>query len=199
MEDSNLSRIVRQVMLLSPCLSWKVVATALGTGKSVRQCRERWRNVLDPNLKRGAWTPTEDKTLCEMLARVGPKWAVLAEHLPGRTDTSVKNRFSALYRRDPGVRHVLAEHSAAASAQPQLPNDISKLNTSATEPTEHEMRESSDFDLPNELRGLCWTKPVDLTDASSTLPTITQLMQSSLAASARPTADFYLKQLVSDL
>eukprot|EP00300_Choanocystis_sp_HF-7_P015120 c18939_g1_i7.p2 GENE.c18939_g1_i7~~c18939_g1_i7.p2 ORF type:complete len:109 (-),score=21.52 c18939_g1_i7:593-919(-) len=27
----------------------------------IGQCRERWRNVLDPSINRGLWTPEEDR------------------------------------------------------------------------------------------------------------------------------------------
>ena len=28
-----------------------------------KQCRERWRNYLDPDISKGDWTPAEDNTL----------------------------------------------------------------------------------------------------------------------------------------
>jgi len=37
---------------------WTTVANALG-GRGGKQCRERWHNHLDPEVKKGGWTAEE--------------------------------------------------------------------------------------------------------------------------------------------
>mmetsp|Transcript_29215 Transcript_29215/g.61434 ORF Transcript_29215/g.61434 Transcript_29215/m.61434 type:complete len:298 (-) Transcript_29215:159-1052(-) len=77
---------------------WPLVAKAL-TGRTGKQCRERWHNHLKNGLSKGAWSDSEKDRL-ELLFKVhGPKWSLIAKHLPGRTDNSIKNFWHATYKR----------------------------------------------------------------------------------------------------
>ena len=68
-------------------------------GRMGKQCRERWYNTLNPNLKKIAWTEEEDAILKQQHALVGNKWSLIAKHLKGRSDNDVKNHFYASLRR----------------------------------------------------------------------------------------------------
>lgn len=48
------------------------------------QCRERWLNHLDPNLKKGEWSKEEDAILLDAQAKWGNAWTRIADLLPGR-------------------------------------------------------------------------------------------------------------------
>ena len=52
---------------------WPEVAAQLGTGRTGKQCRERWRNYLRPGIQKGRWTEEEEQTLQDMYATFGPK------------------------------------------------------------------------------------------------------------------------------
>ena len=78
--------------------NWSTLAANL-PGRLGKQCRERWVNSLDPELKRKPWTQEEDDILIKYQRSWGNKWAKIAHFLPGRTDNSVKNRWNSSLKR----------------------------------------------------------------------------------------------------
>ena len=47
---------------------WSEIAERI-EGRIGKQCRERWFNHLDPNIKKGPWTDEEDRILIEAQGR----------------------------------------------------------------------------------------------------------------------------------
>ena len=43
---------------------WSLIASNL-PGRTGKQCRERWHNQLDPNIKKECWTDEEDRVLLQ--------------------------------------------------------------------------------------------------------------------------------------
>ena len=77
---------------------WNEVARCVKTKTDV-QCRERWANVLSPNVRQGAWTKEEDEILCAEVAKHGlGKWALVARAIPNRTDNHCWRRWKELKR-----------------------------------------------------------------------------------------------------
>ncbi|KAG2486600.1 hypothetical protein HYH03_014768 [Edaphochlamys debaryana] len=68
--------------------------------KGSKQCRRRWKNYLNADLKSGGWTAEEDRILMEGHRLYGNKWTEIAKMVGGRTDNAVKNRYAALCKRD---------------------------------------------------------------------------------------------------
>ncbi|ORY80928.1 Homeodomain-like protein [Protomyces lactucae-debilis] len=94
-EDALLLDLVREI---GP-EKWVIIAQRLAT-RSGKQCRERYHNHLNPNLKRSPFSPEEEATILALYAQMGPKWANIAKHLPGRSDNAIKNYYNtALQRR----------------------------------------------------------------------------------------------------
>jgi hypothetical protein len=52
---------------------------AAGTGK---QCRERWHNQLDPNIKKEGWSEEEDRTLLMAHHELGNHWVEISKVFP---------------------------------------------------------------------------------------------------------------------
>lgn len=62
-------------------------------GRNIRQCRERWKHYLSPEVSNAPWTEMEDALLNQKYLEFGPKWKKIAEFFPNRTYINVKNRF----------------------------------------------------------------------------------------------------------
>nr|AAS10103.1 MYB transcription factor [Arabidopsis thaliana] len=98
-EDELLVRMVKS----KGTKNWTSIAKMF-QGRVGKQCRERWRNHLRPNIKKNDWSEEEDQILIEVHKIVGNKWTEIAKRLPGRSENIVKNHWNATKRRLHSVR-----------------------------------------------------------------------------------------------
>ena len=82
--------------------SWSLIATHV-PGRNGKQCRERWCNHLNPDIKKGPWSAEEDALLEEVHAELGSKWSLIAKRLNGRSENDVKNRWNCKLKRRSGA------------------------------------------------------------------------------------------------
>lgn len=90
---------------------WKQIAAALN-GRTARQVRERWKHYLSQDIQKAPWSKQEDELLERQYKKHGPKWSLIANMLPGRTDVNIKNRWALLCRKKS------KENNAAAKNPP---------------------------------------------------------------------------------
>lgn len=58
--------------------NWNAVQKNSGLMRCGKSCRLRWANHLRPNLKKGSFSPEEEKIIIELHAKLGNKWARMA-------------------------------------------------------------------------------------------------------------------------
>ncbi|KAJ0046136.1 hypothetical protein Pint_04109 [Pistacia integerrima] len=73
-EDSVLTEYVRK----HGEGNWNAVQRNTGLARCGKSCRLRWANHLRPNLKKGAFSPEEERLIVELHAQLGNKWARMA-------------------------------------------------------------------------------------------------------------------------
>jgi hypothetical protein len=91
-------QLLRSLVEKHGARDWFTIASFM-TGRSVRQCKERWENYLSQAVDGPQWTAEEDLRLQRTVCERGHKWKALEIHFPGRTDIQLKNRYNVILRR----------------------------------------------------------------------------------------------------
>eukprot|EP00752_Nemacystus_decipiens_P011228 g9978.t1 len=97
-EDAALMKLAT-----APFKNWGTLSTQM-SGRTSKQCRERWCHHLNPDINKGPYTRQEDETILKVHEKLGNKWSLIAAKLPGRTENSIKIRCKALQRKNGGAR-----------------------------------------------------------------------------------------------
>ncbi|XP_058072408.1 transcription factor MYB101-like [Magnolia sinica] len=79
--------------------NWNAVQKNSGLSRCGKSCRLRWANHLRPNLKKGSFSPDEERLILQLHSKLGNKWARMAAQLPGRTDNEIKNYWNTRIKR----------------------------------------------------------------------------------------------------
>ncbi|KAL3645649.1 hypothetical protein CASFOL_010829 [Castilleja foliolosa] len=97
---------------------WSEVPEKAGLQRCGKSCRLRWINYLRPDIRRGRFTPEEEKLIINLHGAVGNRWAHIASHLPGRTDNEIKNYWNSW------IKKKIRKSSSSTSTNTALPKSI---------------------------------------------------------------------------
>lgn len=97
-EDELLYQLVQRLGPSSWSETARLLNSTLNVNRLAKQCRERWISHVDPRIRRGDWSLSEDRFILHQQNLWGNRWADIARHLPGRTTHAVKNRYHQLQR-----------------------------------------------------------------------------------------------------
>ena len=104
-EDTQLCKVVKEYQTdnrksdgsFALSATWGEIAELI-PNRTAKQCRERWCYNLSPAINRDIWTIEEDALLMKVQTTLGNQWALIARHLKGRTENSVKTRYKSIMR-----------------------------------------------------------------------------------------------------
>jgi hypothetical protein len=91
--------------------------------RNPRQCRERFKNYLDPELNREPWTEEEDSLLEEKYREFGAKWNKIGQFFLNRSDNSLRNRWMMIDRRRANGE-VMTSISSVPITSAEMENEI---------------------------------------------------------------------------
>ncbi|CAD8086029.1 unnamed protein product [Paramecium sonneborni] len=99
-------KLLLELIKLNGCTSWNRIAIELQSQmqnqtkiRTPAACRERYQNILNPNLNKSVWTEEEEQKLFNLQQSFGNSWARIASQMTGRSDLLCKNYFYATLRK----------------------------------------------------------------------------------------------------
>ena len=78
--------------------SWSKISKIVKT-RNGKQIRDRYMNVLAPNINKKKFSNEEDFLLIQLYEKYGPKWATIRNFFKNRTTDMIKNRFHSCLKK----------------------------------------------------------------------------------------------------
>jgi Myb-like DNA-binding domain len=78
-EDDRLIELIQQFCTpddeaeSTKSIQYTEIARMLDSGRTAKQCRDRWTNYLRAGIKKGAWTVDEVELIKDMYSTFGPR------------------------------------------------------------------------------------------------------------------------------
>ncbi|KZT23864.1 hypothetical protein NEOLEDRAFT_1095648 [Neolentinus lepideus HHB14362 ss-1] len=102
---------------------WSLIARQI-PGRTDDACSKRYREALDPALKKSEWTPEEDTVLLDLYQRLGGKWGQIGQELT-RSGLACRNRWRLLERKKTHAQTSVTLDPAPAVQNTVPPSDSS--------------------------------------------------------------------------
>ena len=147
--------------------SWANIAAVLGN-RTGKQVRDRYLNYLRPDIRDDEFTDEEDDLLLSLYYQFGHKWSKIAQHIPGRSECQVKNRFYAHIKKRMTLPNLVDENSMCNKIQTKVTktsNPIRKLNAKL----DYDNQAKADFNLKDEIHSNSTAVPKNEVNAESHL------------------------------
>lgn len=77
---------------------WIKISHLMNGKRNPRQCRERYKNYINPELRKDNWTKEEDELLIQKYNEYGGKWNKIAKYFVNRSDNHLRNRWMMIAR-----------------------------------------------------------------------------------------------------
>lgn len=136
-EDETIIKYVQE----NGTKNWRHLCDLL-PGRIGKQCRERWRNHLDPNINHSPWTAEEDATLIHLHKQFGNHWVKISSMMINRSDNAIKNRWNSTLKKLKGVyddvqipKPILTEMDSPIQSPCSTPRVCSVLDTAFAYPS----------------------------------------------------------------
>jgi len=113
-EEDALLRSLKNAQAADPSRSevnWQAIAAEI-PGRNVKKCRDRWNNVLDPNLKKTSWSTEEEQLLLQAQREYGNKWSVIAKLLQGRSQLQIRDKWRLLICKEGSIANGVGRKGA---------------------------------------------------------------------------------------
>jgi len=72
----------------------------MSTIRKAKECKKRWISSLDPFLKKGKWTKSEDEALIKAFKKHGASWQKVAGEITGRNEDQCSKRYTEVLNSD---------------------------------------------------------------------------------------------------
>lgn len=128
--------------------NWKLISKCMGN-KTQRQCRERYRNYVNPDINKSPWTVEEEELLLKKHEELGSKWSQLKKYFYKRTDVNIKNHYVGMINRQKILSRSQSRSCAGKSETKRSEKVSTSDETNVEENLEYflDLSKLSEFDL----------------------------------------------------